>query len=76
MVGHEVGKALEPEFGDARQDLSLVGNLVGEDVVERRNAVAHDEQQAVAAVVDVADLAAAVGTKLLCCHHRPLERSE
>ena len=65
MVGDEVRETLEPELRDAREDLALVGDLIGQDVVERGDAVGDDEQQAVAAIVDVADLAAAVGTEFL-----------
>ena len=43
---HEVGKAAEPERGDAREDLALVRNLVGKDEVERGDAVGSDHASA------------------------------
>ena len=47
---------------DLREDLALVGNARAQDVVERRNAIGGDDQQAVAEIVDVSDLALSIGT--------------
>ena len=49
----------EPERGQLRQHLALVGDARPEDVVERRDAVGRDDEQVVAGVVEVAHLAAA-----------------
>ena len=68
VVGDEVGKALEPERGDAREDLALVRNLVRQDEVIGADAVGRHHEQAVAAVVDVADLAVRVRTKFHLSH--------
>ena len=35
VMRHEIAHALEPEAGQLRQDLALVGNAGAEDVVER-----------------------------------------
>jgi hypothetical protein len=52
---------VEPERRDLRQDLALVGNAGTEDVVEGRDAIARDDEQAVAELVDVADFALTIG---------------
>ena len=52
------GKFLEPEMRDLREHFALARNAVGHDDVEGGDAVAGDEQQAVAEVEDFADLAA------------------
>ncbi len=59
MVRHERGKFLEPEVRDLREHFALARNAVGHDDVEGGNAVAGDEQEAVAEVEDFADLAGA-----------------
>ena len=59
MVPDEVACPGEPEPGQPGQDTSLVGDLGGKDDVERRDAVARDQQQAlVVEGVQLADLAA------------------
>ena len=49
---------LEPERRQLRQDLALVGNPRAEHVVERGDAIGGDDEQMLAEIVDVADLAA------------------
>ena len=68
MVGDEVLEAVEPERGDAREDLALVGDLVGQDEVIGADAVGRHHEQAVTAVVDVADLAVRVRAKFHLSH--------
>ena len=77
MVGHEVGEPIEPEARDAREHLSLVGNLVRQDEVECADAVACHHEQVLPAVVEVTHLTMGIGTKLHsrhalasfgCCH--------
>ena len=62
-VGREqvigLAQPLEPERADLRQHATLVGNAGGQDPVEGADAVGADQQQLVAQVVNVADLAAA-----------------
>ena len=53
--------AVEPERRNLREHLALVGDAGAEHVVERRDAIGGDDQQAVAEVVEVADLALAIG---------------
>ena len=59
MVRHERGKFLEPEIGNLREHLAFARDAVGHDDVEGGDAVAGDEQEAVAEVEDFADFAAA-----------------
>ncbi len=59
MVRHERGKFLEPEMGNLREHFAFVRNAVGHDDVEGGDAVAGDEQEAVAEVKDFADFAGA-----------------
>ena len=68
VVGHQVGELVEPELGDAVQHLALEGNLIRQDVVESRDAVGCHHQQGVTRIVDIADLAMRIGTKLHLCH--------
>ena len=58
MVGNAVGQPVEPEMGDLGEHLALAGDAVGQDAVERRDAVAGDEQQGVPQIEHLADLAA------------------
>ena len=44
---------------EAGQDAPLVGDAVGQDPVERADAIGRDQEEPIAQVVDVADLAAA-----------------
>ena len=57
MVRDDRLRPLEPERRQLREHLALVGNARAEHVVEGRDAVGGDEQQRVAKVEDVADLA-------------------
>src|ERR1017187_10764879 len=59
MIRHERRKFLKPEMGNLREHLALARNAVGHDDVEGGDAVAGDEQEAVAEVEDFADLAGA-----------------
>ena len=59
VVRHEVAEVIEPERRELREHLALVGNAGAEDVVERGDAIGRDDQQVLAEIVDVADLAAA-----------------
>ncbi len=62
MVGHHAGKALKPKGGNARKDLSFIGNLVGQNKVIGADTIACYHKQALTAVVDVANLAPGIGT--------------
>ena len=62
---HEIAHALEPEPGQLRQHLSLVRDAGAEDVVERGDAIGGDDQQLVADLVDIANLAAAVKSQAI-----------
>ena len=57
VVRHEAGEAVEPEEGDLREDFAFARDAVGHDDVEGGEAVAGDEQEAVAEVEDFADFA-------------------
>ena len=56
MVRHV--ETAEPHLAQFREHAPLVGNAVGQNPIEGTNAVAGDKQQAIAKVVDVADLSA------------------
>jgi hypothetical protein len=58
VVRDEVAHPIEPERGQLREHLALVGNARAEHVVERGNPIGGDDEQIVAELVDVADLAA------------------
>src|SRR6478735_876778 len=65
MVRHQVADSLEPEAGELRQDLALVGDARPEHVIERRDPIGGDDQERGLSgwesdFVDVADLAAAI----------------
>ena len=45
VMRHQVAHALEPEAGQLRQHLALVGDARAEHVVERRDAIGGDDQQ-------------------------------
>ena len=51
---------IEPERGDLRQHLALIGDPRAQDVVEGGDAIGGDDQQAVAEVVDVTHLAVTI----------------
>ena len=55
------GRASEPEDGNLREHLALVGDARSQDVVERRNPIGRHDQQAVVEIVNIADLAVAIG---------------
>ena len=61
MVGDDVPRPFEPERGELRQHLPLVGNAGAENVVERGDPIGRDDEQLVAEVVDVAHLALTIG---------------
>ena len=61
VIGHDVLQEVEPEQRNLGQHLSLVWNAGRQNVVESRNAIGGDEQQAVAVqTINVANLAAGV----------------
>ena len=55
---HEVADVIEPERRQLREHFALVGNAGAEDVVERGDAIGGDDEQVLAEIVDVANLAA------------------
>ena len=57
--GH--AEQLEPERAELRQDAALVGNARRHHPVERADPVGRHQEQPVAQVIDIADLAAANG---------------
>ena len=56
-MGVSVAQEIEPENGKLGQDLALVRNAGGQDVVERRDAVGGDNQQLSVHAIDVAHFA-------------------
>jgi hypothetical protein len=60
VVRYEIAHALEPEPRQLRQHLALVGDAGPEHIVEGRDAIGRDNQQAIVDLVDVAHLAAAM----------------
>ena len=61
VVRHDRRGVPEPERRELREHLALVRNARAEHVVERRDPIGGDEQQAVAEVEQVADLAVTIG---------------
>jgi hypothetical protein len=59
VIGH--AQQLEPECAELRQNPPLIGNSLRHHPVERADPIRRDEQQAVAQVIHIADLAAADG---------------
>ncbi len=59
MMRHDVADLAKPKFRQLREDLAFVGNRRRQDHVEGGNAIAGDQQQFVAEIVDVAHFAAA-----------------
>ena len=57
MVGDDQPDEIEPELRELGQDLALVGDERGQDPVERGDAVRGDDEELVADLVDIADLA-------------------
>src|ERR1700683_3609218 len=61
MVGDDVGKIIEPEQGKLAEDVPLLGNAGGQNVVEGGDAIGGDKKQLlVADAIHVAHLAAGV----------------
>ena len=58
MRRREVPQIVEPENGKLREDFALIGNPRGQNVVERGDAVGGHDQQVLAQIVNIADLAA------------------
>ncbi len=56
VIADDGGEAREPERADLREDLSFVGNAVGEDHIERGESVGGGYQKRIAEVVDIAHL--------------------
>ena len=61
MIADDGLRAREPERGDLGQHFALVRYAGAEHVVERGDAIGGDDQQLVAEIVDVADLARSIG---------------
>ena len=57
VVGQQIAGVIEPELAHLGEHGALFGDLVFQDDVKRRNAVGGNHDQAVAIVVDLADLA-------------------
>ena len=72
MVGQDIGKLVEPEFGDTVQNLTLKGNLIGQDEIESGDTVGSNHQQVVTGIIDIANLAAGIGTKIHRAHENQL----
>ena len=58
MILDDVFGFAEPEFAERGEDAAFFGNRIGQDHVERADAVGGDEQQRVAEIEDFAHLAA------------------
>ena len=67
VIGHDRLHALEPERRNLGEHLALVGNARAEHIVERGDAVGGDDQQAIAELVDIADLTLAIGASVGEC---------
>src|SRR5437764_477128 len=61
MIRSNRARAIEPERQNLRQDLSFVGDSGAEHVVERRDAVGGHDEQLLAEVVKISDLALSIG---------------
>ena len=61
MIRDDRLRALEPEHRDLGEHFPFVGNARAEHVIERRDAIGGDDQQLVAEVVNIADLALTFG---------------
>ena len=61
MVGDDRTHPPEPERGDLRQHFPFVRDAGTEHVVEGRDAIGRDDDEAVAEVVNVPDLASTIG---------------
>ena len=61
MVGNHVVQQIEPEQRELCQHAPFVGNGRGHDDIKRRKPVGGDNQQPVAEIINVADLAARDG---------------
>src|SRR5262245_36440185 len=61
MIGDDPASAAEPERGNLRQDFDLVGDARAEHVVERRDPVGGDNQQAIAEIKNVANFPVSIG---------------
>ena len=72
VVGQDIGKLIEPEFRNTVQNLTLKGNLIGQDEIESGNTVGSNHQQVVTGIIDIANLAAGIGTKIHRAHESQL----
>ena len=61
MVRNDRSGALEPEGRDLREHLPLVGNSRREDVIKRGDPIGRNDQEPVAEIVQVSDLALSIG---------------
>jgi hypothetical protein len=61
MVGDDPACAIEPEGGNLREDLALVGNARAEDVIKRGDPIGRDDEETVPEVVEISDLALLIG---------------
>ena len=61
MIRHDGAEAFEPEARNLREHLPFVGDARAEHEVECRDAIGGDNQELIAEVVDVSDLAVSVG---------------
>ena len=62
MIRNDCARPVEPERGDLGEDLALVGDARAEHVVEGGNAIGRDDQQAIAEIVDIANLSLSIGS--------------
>ena len=62
MIGDDIPRLIEPEGGKLIQHLSLEWNQ-SQDVIEGRKAIGCDEDELIVPLVDIAYLAAALGTE-------------
>ncbi len=60
VMRDDSGELFEPEQRELRQNAALIGNRRGQNDVESRKTIRRHDQQAVAKVVDVANLPASV----------------
>ena len=70
MVGHHITSVIKPELAHLGEHFALVGDLIFQDVIKRRDAVRGNHDEAVAIVVNFADFAFLDGLKL--CHSKTL----
>ena len=58
MIRHDRAGLVKPEMGELREHDPFERNPVGQDAIERRDAIGGDQEQTIAEIEDVTDFAA------------------